>query len=133
MLLLFLGFKQRVPDCETEGIADRKARRTYLFGVPCGFTRSDRSMAVWDEKRQAWRLMVDDGWYPQLFGTKDAALAAGRKAEQARDAYAKSAAAREVERRIAWMRTPDVQAWAEQSRARDDEDDYAYRTQRGSW
>jgi len=87
-LLLWLGYTARVPYSELEGEAAPKARKTYLCGVPCAFTKSDRSMAVWDAKRGAWRLAVDEHWYPQLFATKAAALAKGRTQEKSLDALA---------------------------------------------
>lgn len=111
-MLLWLEYRERVPYCELEGEAAPRARRTYLASVPCAFSKSDRSMVIWDPKRRAWGLIVDDSWHPQLYATKYAALEAGRVAEKQADEHANSAATREGERRTAWLRSPDVQAWA---------------------
>ena len=90
MMLLFLGHSARVPQCEKEGTADPKARKAYLCGVPCAFTKSDRSMAV-QAATGEWHLAVDEWWQPAVYATKAAALAAGRRAEQRHDALAKVA------------------------------------------
>jgi hypothetical protein len=90
MLLLFLGYSARVPQCEKEGTADPTARKAYLCGVPCAFTKSDRSMAV-QAATGEWHLAVDEWWQPAVYATKAAALAAGRRAEQRHDALAKVA------------------------------------------
>jgi hypothetical protein len=91
MMLLWLGYRGRVPQCELEGEAAPKMRRTYLVGIDVAFTKTDRSMAVLDAKRGAYRLLVDQWWHPALYPTRAAALAAGRKAEQAADARAAKA------------------------------------------
>lgn len=113
LVLLCLGYPERVPYCELEGESAPKARRAYLCGADVGFTRTDRSMAV-RNSAGGWCIVVDDWSHPAVYPTKAAALTAARKAEQASDARAKSAATLEVERRIGWMRKPDVRAWARQ-------------------